>query len=210
MFSSQIIYIVFLFFIYGGQCTNNTWIRRTGTNGEDIWESTSDFIPVQSTSFGAIKIGHEMKTEFDFVFINRTHSIQRAFPENFFRVGYPSFTPDCYGSQSAYPSLWLSHGVGDSGNLTISVSSVTGCHMKELSEYRDLAFNISHHVQILINDSSYSIHISGGSKANYTKTFTRVPIEDQIGTEVPVWWMSDQRSGSTKHDVGGGIFSNVV
>eukprot|EP01083_Nonionella_stella_P276276 938656_1 len=155
MFSSQIIYIVFLFFIYGGQCTNNTWIRRTGTNGEDIWESTSDFIPVQSTSFGAIKIGHEMKTEFDFVFINRTRSVRHGFPENFFRIGYSAATTadDCNGGQSAYPSLWLSDGVGDSGNLTISVSSKdTGsCSLKELSEYRDLAFNINHHIQILIN-----------------------------------------------------------
>eukprot|EP01083_Nonionella_stella_P067821 179653_1 len=130
-----------------------------------------------------------MKAEFDFVFINRTHSDRRYFPENFFRVGYSAAaTPDdCNGGQSAYPSLWLSDGREDSGNLTISVSSAsTGCSLKELNEYRDLAFNVNHHIQILINDSLFSIHISGGSKADYTKTFIRTAT-GQIGEEVPIW-----------------------
>ena len=38
----------------------------TGSNGEDIWQSTSDFVPIQNGEYGSITIGEEMEMEFDF------------------------------------------------------------------------------------------------------------------------------------------------
>eukprot|EP01084_Bolivina_argentea_P075154 136260_1 len=55
---------------------------------QDIWRSTSDFIPQQSMSYGTIRIGQIMSTEFDWKFWGRSNDPRNGpYYENFFRVG---------------------------------------------------------------------------------------------------------------------------
>ena len=79
----------------------NQWKLDTGPNGEDIWRSTSTFVPVQSQSFGTIKLGKKMLMEFDFTWNGYTFD-PRGAPyndyENFFRVGCSAYADTTLGS----------------------------------------------------------------------------------------------------------------
>merc|ERR1719410_2046177 len=82
----------------------NQYVEGTGPNGEDLWTSTSDFIPAipidnfsdpmkfYSTYYGTIKMGQIMTMEFDFLFHGRStqKNVTRdpqCLVENFFRIG---------------------------------------------------------------------------------------------------------------------------
>ena len=67
----------------------NQYIEYRDGDGAFIWESTSDFVPVQATSFGEITLGDEMTVKFDFVYHGPEHEDDTE-KENFFRVGASS------------------------------------------------------------------------------------------------------------------------
>eukprot|EP01084_Bolivina_argentea_P063651 116182_1 len=82
----------------------NQYEHDTGPNGTDIWRSTSNFIPVQQTSYGNITIGSIMSTEFDFIWWGRTADQRIGYPENFFRVGFDAqINTQCTGETASYP-----------------------------------------------------------------------------------------------------------
>ena len=62
----------------------NTSIESDGTN---IWQSLSDFIPQRSQYYGRIPIGINMSMEFDFIWHGRTYDPSPTAYEMFFRIG---------------------------------------------------------------------------------------------------------------------------
>eukprot|EP01084_Bolivina_argentea_P133504 235604_1 len=186
----------------------NTWKKETGSNGEDIWRSTSDFIPVQSTSFGTIRISHIMSAEFDFIWKGRTNYPRANYRENFFRIGHSSNNgKSCNGQGSNYPSFWLS---ANMDIMDISVTSGTMCQpFVSLTDYQ-LIIDISYHIKIFFNQSHVIVDASNGSESNMTKIWTREPTQNIfIDNDVPVWWMSNKYTG-TAYNVGNATFSNIV
>lgn len=123
VFSSILQCWSFLLFLSDSQL--NQWGDSTGSNGEDIWYSTSDFVPVHAQSFGTIRIGRIMSVEFDFIFGGRTNDPNENQTEMFFRIGYDAAGgTSCHAQNSRYPSLWLSN----SANTLFLVSSDgSGC-----------------------------------------------------------------------------------
>ncbi len=101
----------------------NQYETDTGDNGEDIWRSTSDFVPVQCNSSagadltktcerGDITIGEVMDMEFDITWYGYTNdptSTGDAY-ENFFRVGFThNGGTSCSGHGSRYPYDFIPH-----------------------------------------------------------------------------------------------------
>ena len=84
----------------------NQYQKSIGPDGEEIWQSTSPFVPVQSKSFGNITIGNIMTMEFDFIwngYSNDPYSTGNQY-ENFFRIGFSSrYGSGCDGHGSRYP-----------------------------------------------------------------------------------------------------------
>lgn len=83
----------------------NQYTQTTGPDGEDIWSSTTDFVPIQEGLYGNITIGETMVMEFDFVWAGYSND-PYAQPqyENFFRVGFShNFGTSCDGHGSRYP-----------------------------------------------------------------------------------------------------------
>eukprot|EP01084_Bolivina_argentea_P066344 120922_1 len=104
----------------------------------DIWRSTSDFIPQQSTSYGTIRIGQIMSAEFDWIFWGRTNDPRNGtYYENFFRVGETASNgKSCNGEGSRYPSFWLTN---NRDSMHVSVSSGTTCQPEfTLNPYGDI------------------------------------------------------------------------
>eukprot|EP01083_Nonionella_stella_P128921 390767_1 len=193
----------------------NTWEKDTGPNGEDIWRSTSNFKPVDATSFGTIKIGQFMTVEFDFIFHGRTHSPQIGEPENFFRIGHSAFNASntaCETYGSAYPSMWLSRGLTNSGKLDISSTSGAECPASYQVSTTNLNVDITYHITISLNNTAIMIQITGGNEADYTQTWSRNPtLKQYLGIEVPIWFSSDRLKGSQySYNVGDGTFSNII
>lgn len=187
----------------------NQYTESTGLNGEYLWQSTSDFIPVQSQSFGEIKIGDEMSAEFDFVWGGRTNDPSQDKYEMFFRIGYDSALGNsCSGQGSRYPSFWISK---DSDTMHLSTSHGSTCQPSQsLSEYGIINKHIPYHILIAFNSSALSVHISGGDRANFSKHWSREPTKsNHIGTMAQIWWMSG-KYGQTEYNRGNGTFSNVV
>jgi len=193
-----------------GQLTEtNQWEESTGADGSDLWYSTSDFVPVQSQSFGTIQIGRIMTVEFDFVFGGRTNDPKVDQSEMFFRVGYDSTDgTSCDAQNSRYPSFWLdSH----SQTVFVSASDATSCYnYYYLSDYGAIAVGVSYHFLIAFNDTTLWIEISGGDNADWSQHWSRSAVpSEHCGESVPVWWMSG-KFGSSEYNRGNGTFSNVV
>eukprot|EP01083_Nonionella_stella_P036014 98238_1 len=102
------------------KCLSTKYIQDSGY-WRSTWQSTSDIIPKQSTSYGTIRLGKIMSIEFDFLFNGRSNDVvsceqmdpsvhggirTREFQENFFRIGKKSMAtpPDCYASH--FPTIW--------------------------------------------------------------------------------------------------------
>lgn len=101
----------------------NTYTTSNGTNGvSHVWASTSDFVPEQSASFGEIRIGYAMSTEFDFVWFGRSCNPNScASVENYFRVGFTADNGNnCGGTYARYPSLWLSSSTDTLFSVSVS------------------------------------------------------------------------------------------
>ena len=83
---SQLCVFVFLLMLFiDGKCLNTFTQYHFPSIIKDVyvWNSTSDFVPNQSTSYGNMTIGDEMTVEFDFVYNGVTDAV--ASKENFFR-----------------------------------------------------------------------------------------------------------------------------
>eukprot|EP01083_Nonionella_stella_P053085 140594_1 len=205
---SQIRLLLTISIIHPYKCYN-AYRQLTGTNGEAIWKSTSDFIPVQSQPYGTIRLGQIMSAEFDFVWNGRTNSPHRRFYENFFRVGYDATNDiNCNGEGARYPSFWLSD---DEDTLHVSTSSGKLCQPSQsLQEYGPINASTPYHILIAFNNTQLVVHITGGNRPNWIKSWARDPTPSQhLGQTVPVWWMSNKHS-STPYNVGNGIFSNII
>eukprot|EP01083_Nonionella_stella_P313256 1123713_1 len=104
----------------------NEWISSIDADGTQRWQSVSDFIPVQSKSFGSIAVGEIMSIEFDFVWWGRTNLPSAGKFEMFFRVGFDaSISRGCDGQGARYPSFWLTGNNVDT--MHVSVSNGTQC-----------------------------------------------------------------------------------
>eukprot|EP01083_Nonionella_stella_P012417 35247_1 len=207
-FHQALIYLL-ISMIYSGHSQTNQFIKAIGPNQEDIWRSTSQFIPVQSTSFGTITIGEIMSIEFTFTFGGRTESERPNREENFFRIGYTATNSEkCDGQESHYPSLWLDN---DIDYLRVSYSSGSTCSdYRLLDTYNTIEVGATYHMLIAFNNSRISIHISGGGRPDWNYTATRQPTLPQfIGVEVPVWWMSNKFQGYD-YNRGNATFSNIT
>ena len=198
----------FLLSILVSNAQFNQYTESIGPNKESIWQSTSDFVPVQGQSFGEVMIGYQMYMEFDFIFHGRTNHPSNNKYEMFFRVGFDSVLGNsCNGQGSRYPSLWIRD---NADILHLSCSSSTSCQPSQsLTDYGILNKGISHHVVISYNDSLLTIHVSGGGKANYTQSWSRAStFSHHVRSVVPVWWMST-KFGTSQYNLGNGTFSNI-
>ena len=187
----------------------NQWNKTTGDNDEDIWYSTSVFVPVHSQSFGTIKIGRIMSIEFDFVFNGRTNDPFIDESEMFFRIGYdPDGGNGCEGHNSAYPALWLSQ---DSDMLFARGSDTVSCSNRySLEEYGNISVGTLYHIFIGFNDTHFSAKISRDNHVDWSKQWTRNrTLESHLGDDVPIWFMSD-KYGSDTYNRGNGTFSNMI
>jgi len=188
----------------------NQYVESNPSPGEYVWQSTSDFIPVQSQSYGEIMIGHEMSVEFDFVWGGRTNDPQPGLFEMFFRVGYDSALGNsCSGQGSRYPSFWIS---SSEDTMHVSTSNSSMCQPRQsLSDYGVISKHVSYHVLIAFNMTLLSVHISGGDRAHFAKHWSREggTRDSHIGTMAQIWWMSS-KYGQTQYNRGNGTFSNVV
>ena len=187
----------------------NQYTESIGSNGEYLWQSTSDFIPVQSQSFGEIPIGDEMSAEFDFVWGGRTNDPSPDKYEMFFRVGYDSALGNsCSGQGSRYPSMWMS---ADDDTLHISASHGTVCQPSQsLADYGVISKHVPYHLLIAFNSTTLTVDISGGDRSDFRKSWAREPtLSAHVGTVAEVWWMSS-KFGQTEYNRGNGTFSNIV
>ena len=199
----------FLSFLNETRGDTNTWGKATGSNSQDIWYSTSDFVPVQSESFGTIKIGRIMSMEFDFVFGGRTNDPNKDQSEMFFRIGYDATGgTSCDAQNSRYPSFSLS---SESETLYFIGSDGDGCsNVYSLEEYGIITVGITYHILVHFNDTSFFVGISGGNKSLWTNQWDRIPtLESHLGDEVPIWWMSD-KFGPSQYNRANGTFSDVI
>ena len=204
-----LIITLFLYLCQSQRPLTNQYTESIGTNGESIWQSTSDFVPVQGQSFGQITLGRQISMKFDFIFNGRSNSPNTNKYEMFFRVGFDSYYGNgCSGHGSRYPSLWLRDKTEE---LHLSVSDGVGCSQSQaLTDYGVLNKGIPHHVHISFNDSLLTFHISGGGKDNFTESWSRTPtLQSHIGKTANVWWMSS-KFGYSQYNRGNGTFSNIV
>ena len=208
MYTVNILIITSLYFCLSLSSELNQWDKITGDYGEDIWYSTSDFVPVHSQSFGTIKIGRIMSVEFDFVFGGRTNDPNKDQTEMFFRVGYdPDGGNGCDGHNSAYPALWL---FDDTDKLFVSGSDSVSCsNVYSLEEYGTISVGESYHIFIGFNDTHFVVEMSGGS-SNWIREWDRNgTLESHLGDDVPIWFMSD-KYGSGTYNRANGTFSNMT
>eukprot|EP01084_Bolivina_argentea_P218194 370313_1 len=187
----------------------NTWNSSIGVNGEDIWISTSDFVPQQSQSFGTIRLGQIMSVAFDFVWGGRTSDPRVGYDENFFRIGYSANEgKTCSGQNSNYPSFWLNRG---DDTLFIDITNGTLCTPPpiSLSSYGTIIIGVKYHIEISFNNTEIYVAINNSNK-NWNQTWTKQATESQfLGSIVSVWLMSDKYSG-TDYNRGNATMSNII
>eukprot|EP01083_Nonionella_stella_P057306 150489_1 len=198
-------YIFIALFIVVSNCINNTWLQGYQSTGE-LWQSTSDFIPVKPKAHGNITLADTMTMEFDFIFTGRKNKPRPGHPENFFRVGGDASAhgDGCQGEGSRYPSLWLMGGIYDM--LSVSVSGYDSCFQQHSLElYGNITVGTSYHFHIAFNDSLLTVRIDDNWEQQWPHRST---LDQTDGVVVDVWWSSNVASG-TDDNTGGGIFSNI-
>eukprot|EP01083_Nonionella_stella_P097224 273257_1 len=190
----------------------NEWISSIDADGTQRWQSVSDFIPVQSKSFGSIAVGEIMSIEFDFVWWGRTNLPSAGKFEMFFRVGFDaSISRGCDGQGARYPSFWLTGNNVDT--MHVSVSNGTQCQPSlSLNSYGSISKGVSYHVSIAFNSRLVQVCVSGGGKADWSATWPRQPTPQQyIGAVVPIWWMSNKHPEDLPlYNRGNATFSNII
>jgi len=189
----------------------NQWSKSISDQGEEIWQSTSDFIPLRSQSFGSIRIGRAMSAEFDFQFGGRTNDPKSDAYEMFFRVGFDSKLGNgCSGQGSRYPSFWLASG---SDTLHVSVSDSNSCQPSySLAAYGTISIGVWYHVVIRYNATTLRVDILGGDddQSPWTQSWARHhTMRDHLGRNASIWWMSG-KFGPTDYNRGNGTFSNIT
>lgn len=196
------IYIFHILAVYrsNGQPFNQ-FIKETGPNGEDIWKSTSDFIPVQpsssvSSQFGTLRLGQVMSAEFDFIFNGRTNNPNYGFYENFFRIGFDAISRSCTGEGSRYPSFWLSnYSPNDERDyMLVSVSSGSQCQISQkLNGFGIVEVGIKYHIKISFNSTQTMVSVD-----SWSQTWKKDPILDEhLGKEANVYFMSPKFGGES-------------
>eukprot|EP01083_Nonionella_stella_P144114 449307_1 len=196
----------------------NTFTTSTGANGEDIWRSTSDFVPQSSTSYGTIKVGQVIVMEFDFKFTNRSNRYRPGYEENFFRIGHTGNTGGC-SEGTRYPSMWLTSRKDNCANtndcntglLDISVTTGSQCdYSHEITNYGNIPFNLWLHIIITIDYNTITLDITGGGQPDYLESWQRdqITLKEHLGSDVPVWFMSDKYQG-TGYNIGDATFRNI-
>eukprot|EP01084_Bolivina_argentea_P066007 120315_1 len=96
--------------------------------------------------------------------------------------------------------------------MYVSASSGTVCQPMDqgLDDYGSITINTSYHLIIAFNSTNLTVHVTGGGKPEWERTWPRKPThEGDVGQEVPVWWMSNKNDG-TPFNLGAGVFTNVV
>lgn len=188
----------------------NQYEKDIGTKGEDIWRSQNNsvFIPMQSQSFGTIKIGREMSAEFDFVWHGYTFSERGTIDptsdnyfEMFFRIGCSAYLNssnapcsggnNCAGQGARYPSFWVSPPGDPAGSNTswtpkmhVSVSSGTDCQPgHELTGWGEIYIGTQYHVKIWFNDTKLIVGV--GHTSNYTSNPSSFPEWEVIWDREP-------------------------
>merc|ERR1719447_1167846 len=191
------------------QIASSTKVNRhtqyTDPDGDFLWQSTSDFVPVQSQSFGNITIGHAMSMDFDFVW----DGVPGA--GMFFRVGADAESGGngCYGNNHRYPALFLSD--DNPPNLLLSLSEEEQCSKSyDLSIFGAISEGTSYRVQIAFNQTVLTVSIEQKGLIPRSKAWPRNGTPSAfIGEVVPVWWMSN-KYGSGEYAVASGTFSSVT
>lgn len=186
--------------------TINQYIEYRDEDGAYIWESTSDFIPVQSTSFGNIQIGDEMSMEFDFVYNGPTNTHTSA-RENFFRIGASAANGNtCDGAHDAYPSFWV---YSVSRYISISLNDADSCSRHyDLDEFGAISTDHPYHIELAFDHTTFIISIDDENQT-WSGTYDRNGATD-VGNEVPVWFMSNRYSPTSSYPVGNGTFSSII
>eukprot|EP01083_Nonionella_stella_P294657 1001606_1 len=197
-FSKTFVYFCLLFLQAQSQgLLPNTYKKRTGLNGEDIWTSTSWFQAGGADSYGTIKIGQVMVIELDWRYIARVNTPTAGAIESFFRIGNASGTNGC-SEGTRYPSLWLAGNTqNDEGPLLLSYTSGSTCDVSQtLWDYGSLSAlsdtTIWTHITITIDWTTVTVDISGGNKQDFTSSWNReITQKAHLGNEVPIWFGSD-------------------
>ena len=177
------------------QCTNQ-YEHDTGPHGEDIWRSAPSqcFTPVQSISYGTIRVGKEMSMKFDFTWNGYTFN-PRGEPyndyENFFRVGCSAHNDNdpnspcsggngCEGLGARFPSFWVTPPLtptgGDNGfpRMHLSISSAGDCQPPmELTSWGQLFVGVKLHIEIFWNETQVIVGI--GHYSNFTQDPSTFP-----------------------------------
>ena len=189
----------------------NQYTETTDAEGNFIWKSTSDFVPVQSTSYGTIPIGHAMSMEFDFIWNGPTDVDSSSESEMFFRIGASPVSNHCDGNWNRYPALFITDDDEEEASLVLYLSEEGHCSKYyDLSELGTIEQNISYHVLISFNMTTLRVSIGEQGVDPQTALWTRKGTPSEfIGDDVPVWWMSD-KFGTSQYEPADGIFSNII
>ena len=86
---------------------SNTYTSNNGT----LWQSTSPFIPRNSSRFGHIRLWEEMSLSLIVQWNGRTSPSSGEY-EQIMRVGWPATAGGCASQNSRYPSLWIDDDTG--------------------------------------------------------------------------------------------------
>ena len=200
----------------------NQHTQYIDSNGDHIWKSTSDFVPVQSSSFGNITIGHIMSMEFDFVWNGHTNTSPEFEFEGsmFFRIGADAVKGggSCYGNYNRYPALFITN--DHSPSLVLFLSEEGDCSKSyDLSPFGAIEQSVVYHILISFNMTILYVSIAEQGLIPRSTAWTRSGTPSQfIGAVVPVWWMSNKfgsndsmhSNDSSDYVPADGVFSNIT
>lgn len=185
----------------------NQFKQYRDENGVFVWESTSNFVPVQSTTYGNMTIGNEMSVEFDFIYNGPTDPGQTD-EENFFRIGYSStlYGNGCGGKLYTYPAFFI---MPDDQEILFRLTDSSSCgSTRDLSEFGAVSTSIPYHFKSTWNESNLLISIDDGTTEWTHRESLPGLRSDDIGDVVPVWWMSDKFN--SEYTIGNGTFWNIT
>lgn len=190
---------------------HNTYITEISPNGDQLWHSTSTFLPEQSSAFGQIRIGHRMSAQFDFAWTGRTNTPRSKTFENFFRIGFDAqYGTGCSGQSSRYPALWLT---ARTNQLYLSLSQRTSCTKGYTLPFGEISQNMPYRMAMQWDDTLLYVEmqeLEGSEPQQWNASYSRDATSDaHIGAMAEVWWMSS-KFGTSEYNIGGGRFWNIT
>merc|ERR1719474_1035825 len=192
------------------RCALNQYTQFVDSDGDYVWRSTSDFVPVQSRCFGNMTIGERMSMTFDFVWNGRTSSSETV-SEWFFRIGADADRGGngCYGNLNRYPALSITADSPPFLRLYLSENGACSSHY-DLDGFGPIDRGRCYHFAADWNSTSLTVAMESADDRMWRQHWRRNRTSPHfVGETVPVWWSSN-KFGSTDYVTANGTFSDVV